>query len=121
MTAKQLIDEAISLPVEERALVVDSLLRSLNQPDTEVDSQWATLAQRRLLELRNGSVQGVLLLPRSSVGAGPDAPASRGTAGHWSGQCLVPNQWDREANESNRQRKGNAHTVHAGRYASRPL
>ena len=59
MTAKQLIDEAISLPVEERALVVDSLLRSLNQPDNEVGSRWATLAQRRLMEVRNGSVQGV--------------------------------------------------------------
>ena len=59
MTAKQLIDEAVSLPVEERALVVDSLLRSLNQPDTEIDRRWAALAQRRLIELRNGSVQGV--------------------------------------------------------------
>ncbi len=59
MTTNQLIEEAISLPVEERALVVDSLLRSLNQPDTEVDSRWATLAQRRLMETRNGSVQGV--------------------------------------------------------------
>lgn len=59
MTANQLIDEAISLAGEERALVVDSLHRSLNQPDTELDRRWAALAQRRLIELRNGSVQGV--------------------------------------------------------------
>jgi putative addiction module component (TIGR02574 family) len=59
MSAKQLIDEAVSLPVEERALVVDSLLRSLNQPDSDIDRRWAAVAQRRLVEMRGGSVQGI--------------------------------------------------------------
>ena len=59
MTTKELIDEAVSLPVEERALVVDSLLRSLNQPKSDVDRKWAGVAQRRLAELRSGSVEAV--------------------------------------------------------------
>ena len=59
MNTKQLIDEAISLPVEERVLVVDSLLRSLNQPESEIDKKWANEAKRRLAELRSGSVEAI--------------------------------------------------------------
>jgi putative addiction module component (TIGR02574 family) len=59
MNTKQLIDEAVSLPVEERALLVDSLLRSLNQPESEIDKKWATEANRRLAELRSGQVQAI--------------------------------------------------------------
>jgi putative addiction module component (TIGR02574 family) len=59
MTTKQLIDEAVSLPVEERAFVVDSLLRSLNQPESEIDKKWATEANRRLAELRSGQVWAI--------------------------------------------------------------
>ena len=59
MNTKQLIDEAVSLPVEERALVADSLLRSLNQPEFGIDKKWAKEAKRRLAELRSGCVQAV--------------------------------------------------------------
>lgn len=57
MNTKQLIDEAVSLPVEERALVVDSLLHSLNQPQSAIDSKWITEAKRRLVEIRSGRVE----------------------------------------------------------------
>ena len=59
MNTKQLIDEAVSLPVAERALVVDSLLRSLNQPESEIDKKWANEAKRRLDELRSGRVEAI--------------------------------------------------------------
>jgi len=59
MNTKQLIDEAVSLPVEERALVVDSLLRSLNQPESAIDKEWAEEAKRRLADLRSGDVKAV--------------------------------------------------------------
>lgn len=59
MNTRELIDEAVSLPVEDRALVADSLLRSLNQPDSEIDKQWAVVAKRRLAELRSGTVKTV--------------------------------------------------------------
>jgi len=38
--------------VEERAIVADSILHSLNPPESDVHRKWAQLAQRRLAELR---------------------------------------------------------------------
>jgi len=58
-SAKEIILEAQSLPVEERALVVDSLLRSFNPPDASIEEEWAAVAKRRLAELRSGRVKAV--------------------------------------------------------------
>jgi putative addiction module component (TIGR02574 family) len=59
MNTKELIAEAISLPVEERALMVDCLLKSLNLPETDIDKRWASVAQRRLDDLRSGRAEAV--------------------------------------------------------------
>ena len=59
MKIKDLIHEAESLPVEERAIVVDSLLRSLNSPETEIDKKWAVVAQQRLKTVRSGEVEAI--------------------------------------------------------------
>jgi len=57
--AREIIEEATALPVEERAAVVDSLLRSLNMPEPESDRAWLDVARRRLAELRSGYVTPV--------------------------------------------------------------
>jgi len=59
MKTKELINKAVSLPVEERALIADSLLRCLNQPESEIDKKWAAVATRRLAEMRAGSAESV--------------------------------------------------------------
>ena len=59
MEPKELIAEAISLPVEERAIVVDSILRSLNSPEDNIDRQWIVEAERRLDEVRIGRVKAI--------------------------------------------------------------
>ncbi len=56
---KEIIQEAASLPVEERAIVIDSLLRTLNPPDTEIEREWVRVTKRRLAELRSGRVKAI--------------------------------------------------------------
>ena len=59
MAMKELIAEAISLPVEERAILADTILRSLNPPDSDMDRRWVAVARHRLAELRSGQVEAV--------------------------------------------------------------
>ncbi|MBW7907455.1 MAG: addiction module protein [Kiritimatiellae bacterium] len=59
MTPAEIIHEAESLPVEQRVLVVDALLRTLNPPDPEIDRKWIAVAKRRIEELRAGKVKTV--------------------------------------------------------------
>ena len=59
MKTNELIDEATSLPLEEQAKVVDSLLQTFNRHDETHSAAWLDLAQRRLGELRSGQVKAV--------------------------------------------------------------
>jgi hypothetical protein len=56
---RKIIEEALSLPVEERALIADSLLRSLNKPDISIDAKWTKVARKRLQELRSGEMKPI--------------------------------------------------------------
>lgn len=59
MNAEQLITEACSLPLEQRAQVVERLLQSLSASNAEIDRAWLSLAQRRHGELSSGKVAGI--------------------------------------------------------------
>ena len=77
MNTRELIEEAVSLPVEQRALVVDSLLRSLSLTNPEVDEQWYAVTKRRLEELRSRKVDAIpanQVFDRLEKGAGPKVP-----------------------------------------------
>lgn len=56
---KEIIAEAGALPVEERVRIIDSLLRTLNPPDSDIDRAWAKEAKRRLQELKSGKARAV--------------------------------------------------------------
>ena len=56
---QDLIDEAISLPIDERYLLVDTLLRSMNPSNEENNKKWASEAKKRLEELRSGKVKPI--------------------------------------------------------------
>jgi len=59
METKKIIEEVISLPVEERALIADSILRSLNPVESDIDKKWIKIAKKRLEELKSGSIKAV--------------------------------------------------------------
>ncbi|MCP4149393.1 MAG: addiction module protein, partial [bacterium] len=42
-----------------RAIVADSILRSLNSPESDIDEKWVAVAQKRLAELRSGQVKPI--------------------------------------------------------------
>jgi len=60
MNRQKIEDEALHLPKEERALLVQRLVLSLESPsEQELRSDWLLEAQRRAEELDGGSVQSV--------------------------------------------------------------
>lgn len=59
MNTAELITEAASLPLEERARLVDSLLQTLNPADESITAKWLIVAKRRLDEMRTGRVEAI--------------------------------------------------------------
>lgn len=60
MTTKSqfILNEALSMSPAERARIAHCLIYSLEAPSAEsADEQWIQLAQKRLAELEDGSVQ----------------------------------------------------------------
>lgn len=55
----ELIEEAILLPVELRAQIIDKLLQSLNPSQKEIDKLWAKEAEKRVEEIRSGKVKTI--------------------------------------------------------------
>ncbi len=59
--AKKIIDEALALSEEDRALVAEQLLLSLSRPDSALDQVWADEAEARLDAHRRGELRTVSL------------------------------------------------------------
>lgn len=59
MKTDALIDEIISLPVEERARMAEALLQSLNPQDDATTAAWLVVANRRRKEVVSGQVQTI--------------------------------------------------------------
>jgi putative addiction module component (TIGR02574 family) len=60
MTMEQLAEEALALPSEQRALLADRLVESLDADEvSRLDHLWAAEAKRRRDEVRQGRVQTI--------------------------------------------------------------
>ena len=55
--AEKLAEEALTLPDDDLAALIEVLLRSMNPPArTEIDRLWAEEAERRVREIEDGTV-----------------------------------------------------------------
>ncbi|MFT5114734.1 MAG: putative addiction module component (TIGR02574 family) [Parasphingorhabdus sp.] len=59
MSSKDILKQAMALKPEERFLIVESLLNSLDKPDRQLDEIWAKEAENRLSAYREGRLEGV--------------------------------------------------------------
>jgi hypothetical protein len=59
MNNTELLNHALQLNPQDRFLIVEGLLKSLDEPDENLDQLWAEEAQKRLLAYRSGSSKGI--------------------------------------------------------------
>ena len=59
MSGKEILEQAKELKPEERFMIVEGLLNSLDEPDRKIDEIWAEEAEKRLNAYRNGRLEGI--------------------------------------------------------------
>jgi hypothetical protein len=60
LSIEQLMQEALSLPSESRALLAEKLIESLElETDSTIQMAWTNEAKKRRDEIRSGAVQAV--------------------------------------------------------------
>ena len=59
MSTKELLDEALKLKPEDRATLVECLLKSLHEPDERLEEIWSEESKKRLKAYRVGSLEGI--------------------------------------------------------------
>lgn len=59
MSTKEILEQALRLKPEERFIVVEGLLESLDEPDKKLDDIWAEEAEKRLKAYREGRLEGI--------------------------------------------------------------
>ena len=60
-TPKDIVDEVLSLPLTEKAELVDQLLRSIDGLDAELESEWANESESRINAYEEGKLKLVSL------------------------------------------------------------
>ena len=59
MSSKEVLKQALELKPDERVMVVEGLIKSLDEPDKSLDAIWAEEAEKRLKAYRAGTLEGV--------------------------------------------------------------
>ena len=59
MSSKEILEKALKLKPVERFMLVEGLIKSLDEPDSAIDGIWAEEAVRRLEAYRAGRLEGI--------------------------------------------------------------
>ena len=59
MSGKEILKQALRLKPDERVMVVEGLIKSLDEPDRSLDAIWAEEAGKRLKAYRAGTLEGI--------------------------------------------------------------
>jgi putative addiction module component (TIGR02574 family) len=57
MGSNEIINEAINLKPQERYLIIETLVKSLNQPDEKIEQIWIEESQKRLNDYKEGKLK----------------------------------------------------------------
>ena len=58
-TSESILKKAIKLKPQERYLLIEELIQSLDKPDKEINNTWAEEAVKRLKQYREGKTKGI--------------------------------------------------------------
>ena len=61
MSNKEILEQAMKLKPEERFLIIEGLIKSLDEPDKNIDEIWAIEAEKRLRAYREEKIESVLM------------------------------------------------------------
>jgi putative addiction module component (TIGR02574 family) len=59
MSSKEIIENALKLSPPEKLIVIESILKSLDEPDAEIEKIWIEEAEKRLKAYRKGKLKGI--------------------------------------------------------------
>ena len=59
MRSKEILKKALLLKPEEKFTIVEGLLKSLDEPDKDLDDIWGEEAEKRLMAYREGRLEGI--------------------------------------------------------------
>jgi putative addiction module component (TIGR02574 family) len=59
MSSKDVLEQALKLKPAEKFMVVEGLIKSLDEPDSSLDAIWADEAEKRLKAYRADKIEGI--------------------------------------------------------------
>jgi len=59
MGTRELLEEALHLKPRERFILLEGLIKSLDEPDKKIEAIWAEEAEKRLKAYREGRLEGI--------------------------------------------------------------